>query len=200
MKVAAEEKAIKVFPPFHLQLWTNPNVHQGFLFIYLTYIFIRKLSWFPMHGSQYSAPYTVLWSLSASVHGWTDQDTSSCGVTAVHGHQECDLSFMLLSPLLKQPAYHIRSSHSLFGLHKYSARVSKCQWVLFCSYGGIQWQTFVLYALPHQTAPLLPFITQQKNYSLKGSTSAVIPPTTTSDAMGNKIIEWPGLKRIIMII
>ena len=55
-------------------------------------------------------------------------------------------------------------SHSLFGLQKYSACIAEYHWVPFFPHGGIQWQTFTSYALPHQmpfcqTAPLLPSVT-----------------------------------------
>ena len=87
-------------------------------------------------------------------------------------------------------------THPLLGLCKYSARVDECQWVpLFLH--RVQFHCFASYALPCQmpfcqTAPLLPSVTWQQNGTecwLEGSTSAAIPPTSTSVVMGqhNKI-------------
>jgi len=58
-------------------------------------------------------------------------------------------------------------------------------------HGGIQWHTFVPYALPCQmpfcqASPLLPSVTWQQNamgYWWEGSASTAIPPTSTSDVM-----------------
>ena len=65
-----------------------------------------------------------------------------------------------------------------------------------CLHGGIQFHSFASDALlcqtPFcQTAPLLPSVTQQQNVMeyWEGSASTAIPPTPTSDIMGqhNKI-------------
>ena len=77
-------------------------------------------------------------------------------------------------------------SHPLFGLHKYSASITECQWVPFFLHRGIHWHTFASHALPCQTAPLLPSVTQQQNvtgYWWEGSTSTAIPPPLASDIM-----------------
>ena len=59
-------------------------------------------------------------------------------------------------------------------------------------YGGIHLYTFASYARPCQTrlcqaAPLLPFVSQQQNMTehwWEGSTSTAVPPTSTSDTVG----------------
>ena len=68
--------------------------------------------------------------------------------------------------------------------------------------GEIQCRIFALYALPCQTpfcqtAPLLPSVTQQQNvmkYWWEGTTSAAVPPISSSNIMGqpNKI-KWEAL-------
>jgi hypothetical protein len=62
----------------------------------------------------------------------------------------------------------------------------------FFPHGGIQLHTFVSYALPCQTAPLLSSVARQQNlteYWWEGSTSTAITTTFASDVMGqhNKI-------------
>jgi len=73
--------------------------------------------------------------------------------------------------------------------------------VPFFLHGGIQLHTFASYTLPCQTsfcqtALLLPSVTQQQNvmeYWWKGSTSAVTPPTYTSDSMGQYLKKKKAL-------
>ena len=92
-----------------------------------------------------------------------------------------------LSLLLKQP-YH---QCPLFGLFKRSASTSECQWMQFFPPGGIQWHILGSHSLTCQrpfcqTAPLLPFVTQQQNvmeYWREGSASAAIPPISASDVV-----------------
>ena len=89
-----------------------------------------------------------------------------------------------------------------------------CQWVQSFSHGGhggVQWHIFSSSAFPCQTpfcqtAPLLPSVTQQQNgtdYGWEDSTSTAIPPTSTTNIVGqhNKIggitfgagsISWSG--------
>ena len=85
----------------------------------------------------------------------------------------------------------------LFELHEHPESIDECQWVPFIPHGGIEWHTFASYALPCQmpfcqSASLLPAATQQQDVTedwWEGSTSTVIPPTSTSDVRGhhNKI-------------
>ena len=81
--------------------------------------------------------------------------------------------------------------HPLFDLHKRST-FTEGQWVLFFPHRGIKFHLFASYALPCQTpfcpaAPVLPSVTQQQHvmgYWWEGSTSTAIPPTSTSDTVG----------------
>ena len=85
-----------------------------------------------------------------------------------------------------------------------------CLFVCFV-HGGNQWHTFAPHAVPYQmpfcqTVPLLPSVLWQQNvmeYWWEGATSAAIPPTSSSDVMGqnNKIesigfgaalVQWLG--------
>ena len=83
-------------------------------------------------------------------------------------------------------------SHSQFGFHKHSASVSECQWVPFFAPGVIQFHTFASCTLSCQTpfsqaASLLPSVPQQQNwmwYCREGSISPTMPPTYSSDVMG----------------
>ena len=85
-------------------------------------------------------------------------------------------------------------SHPLFGLHKCSASINECQWLPFFLHGGIQCHTFAPNTLPCQTpfcqtAPLLPFVTQQQHvveYWWEYSSSTAISPTSTSDVVGEQ--------------
>jgi len=84
-------------------------------------------------------------------------------VTAVHGCPKYGSSFTSLLP----PTTSL-CSHPLFGLHKHSTGINECQWVQFFPHGGIQWNTFFLYAHPCQTpfcqtAPPRPSIADQQN-------------------------------------
>ena len=88
--------------------------------------------------------------------------------------------------------HHSLCSNPLFGLRKCSVSVNEYQWAPFFPYGGVQTQTFATYVFSCQTslcqtAPLLPSVTQQQNvmgYWQEGSTFTAIPPTSTSDVMG----------------
>ena len=87
--------------------------------------------------------------------------------------------------------------YPLLGLHPCSTSVDECQWMLSLLHTGIQFYTFSSYTLPCQTpfcqtAPLLPSVTQQQNVAehwWEISSSTAIPPTPSSDIMGqqNKI-------------
>ena len=95
-----------------------------------------------------------------------------------------------LSPLLKCITHTSLCSHPLFGLHTHSTSITECQQVPFFSQGGIQFHASTSYKLPHQmpfyqTAPLLPFITEQRvmEYWREGSTSTAIPPPSASNVM-----------------
>jgi len=97
-----------------------------------------------------------------------------------------------LSPLPKHATTTSLCSHPQLGLHKCSASVKVCQWVQFFLHKGTQWHPFTSYTLPCQTifcqtAPLLPSVTQQQHimeYWWEVSTSTAIPPTSTSDVVG----------------
>jgi len=77
-------------------------------------------------------------------------------------------------------------SHPLFGLHKHSASINKCQCVQVFACGESPWCTFTSQALPcqtpfRQTAPLLPSVSQQQHiveYWWEDSTSTAIPPVS----------------------
>jgi len=94
-----------------------------------------------------------------------------------------------LSPVLKHTTHHLTV---LFGLHQHSASVDECHCLWFFPQGGIQRHTFASYTLPHQmpfcqTVSLLLSVTWQQNlteYWWEGSTSTAIPPTSTSDTVG----------------
>ena len=85
-------------------------------------------------------------------------------------------------------------SQPLFGLHKCSVSIEEHR---FLPHGGIKFCPSAPYALPHQapfsqTAPPLLTVTQHQHmmeYWWEGSASTVVPPTSTSDVMGqhNKI-------------
>jgi len=83
----------------------------------------------------------------------------------------------------QHPPLHCAHSHCLVFINGQQA-VSP-----FFPCGGIQCHTFASHAFPcqtsfHQTAPLLPSVTQQQNgmeYWWEGSASTAIPPTSTND-------------------
>jgi len=115
-------------------------------------------------------------------------------VTAVHGYLECSLPVMSLSLLLKYTTGCLTVFTSTGWSASWSMNVNRYH---FFPHGGIHLHTFASCTLPCQTpvcqtAPLLPPIAWQRKvieYWRKGSTSAAIPPPSTSDVMSqnNKI-------------
>ena len=96
-------------------------------------------------------------------------------------------------PLLLLPLLKCTTCPSLGHIHwLVSIKFSKRQWVPFFPYAGTQWHTFASYTYPCQTllcqtAPLLPSVTRQQHvmgYWWEGSISTAIPPTSTSDDVG----------------
>jgi len=93
-------------------------------------------------------------------------------------------------------------SHPLFCLFQCSAQqsISRYQWVPLFLHGRIEFHTFASYTLPcqtpfHQTAPLLPSVTQKQHvmeYLREASASSVIPGISSSNVMAN-IIKWEAL-------
>ena len=91
---------------------------------------------------------------------------------------------------------HCAHIHCLDSINIQQAKMNVKRCHIF-PHGGIQRHTFTSYVLPCQTpffqiAPLLPFVTQQRNvmeYWQEDSVGTVIPPTFASDVMGrhNKI-------------
>ena len=136
-------------------------------------------------STTHSFPVVICW---VTWRSWT-RCSSFCGMTAVHSLTERDLSFTLLSLLLKCTTHTSPCSHPLFCLHQHSASTDECQWVPFFLHGGIH--TFASFALLcqmplYQTAPLLPSVTWQQNamgYWQEGSTSTASTTTSTSDIM-----------------
>ena len=104
------------------------------------------------------------------------------------------------------PPTALQCSYPLFDLSKCSAS-GECQWVPFFLHEGIHFHTFASSAHPCltpicQTAPLLPSVTQQQNgreYCQEGSTSIVVPPTTTYDSVGqNHKIEGFAFRAVLI--
>ena len=95
------------------------------------------------------------------------------------------------------PPPHCAHIRCLVCINVQQGLMNECQWVQFFLHRGVHLHPFASYALPCQipfcqTAPLLPSVTWQQNGTecwLEGSTSAAIPPTSTSVVMGqhNKI-------------
>ena len=85
-------------------------------------------------------------------------------------------------------------SHPLFALHKHSARIHKCWWVLLFLHAGISSHTLSSYTVPCQMpfcqiAPLLPSVAWQQNvmvYWWEGSTSTAVTPTSASGIVGQR--------------
>ena len=111
----------------------------------------------------------------------------------------------LLLSLHASPSTLLRS-HPLFS-YKCSPSVDECQWVPFFPHGGIQWYTFALsrllcQLLSWQSVPLLLSVTQQQNvmeYWWEGSASTAIPPSYTSDAVGQHYKIWGITSGITLI-
>ena len=88
--------------------------------------------------------------------------------------------------------HHLTVLYPLFGLYTHSANIHERQLVSTIPHGEVQWHTLASSALPCQrpfcqTSPLLPSATQQQHvleYWWEGLTSAVTPPTSASDVMG----------------
>ena len=149
---------------------------------------------FPMHQSWHLATNTAPWLQSANFHGWAHWDTlhfmvwQLCRAIQNMAHlSHCCQHCQNVSPI------NSLCSHPLFGLHKCSASINECQWVLFFSHVEEVSSTCLLHIHFHsrwhfcQTAPLLPPVTQQQNvteYWQEDSTSTAIPPTSTSDNLG----------------
>jgi len=101
---------------------------------------------------------------------------------------------LLLSPLLKNTTHCLTVLTFTVWSPQMSKNVNGCNSFL---HGGIQCHTFASPTLPRQTslcqiAPLLPSVTQQQHGMenwWEGSASTAIPPTPTSDTVGqhNKI-------------
>ena len=89
------------------------------------------------------------------------------------------------------PLPHCAHIHCLVSINIQQAS-TKVNEFHFFPHGGIKVHTFALWGFPgqmpfHHTAPLLPSVTWQQNvteYWWEGSTSTAIPPTSTSDTMG----------------
>jgi len=84
-------------------------------------------------------------------------------------------------------------SHPLFGLHKHSASVDECQWVPYFLHGGIQWHLCFICASmsdaiwsDSSAAAICHMATRVMEYWWEGSTSAAVPPRSTSD----NIMDW----------
>ena len=107
---------------------------------------------------------------------------------ACHSHQCCHFwkASLIISPSL-HPVY-------MFGLHKHPATMMNVNGCYFFLCGRIQWHTFPSHALRFQvpfsqTAPLLLSVAWQQNLAecrCEGSTPTATPPTSTSDATGQR--------------
>jgi len=171
--------------------WVPTSLHT-FLFLWA---FVRS-SWHKWYSNIATIIYNTLKRVFSSIHSslilissfvhrswlcWS----SFHGVTAVHGHPEHGLFFMLLSPILNHTTHRL---HPQFGLHKCTARIYESRCVPFFLHGGIWF--FASYALlwrmPFcQPACLLSHVTWQQNeYWWKGSASTSIPTTSTSYVVG----------------
>ena len=103
--------------------------------------------WF-QYWSWYSAPYTALWSWSADLCEWADEDVLHLMVWQL---------WMTIWNMacISCPCFHCWNtpstaslcSHPLFGLQKCSASISECHWLPFFPHWRIQLYPFATSAL-----------------------------------------------------
>ena len=117
--------------------------------------------WSSYSAFLHSSPVVMGWFMWMS---WL-RCTSFCGMKAVHGCSECDLTFTLLLPQLKCTTHHLTvlTSTVLVSRNVQEVAMNGCYGCYFFPHGGSQFHTFASSTLPCQAplcqiAPLLPSV------------------------------------------